>query len=69
MRSIVANLAVPRMGTPEDIAAAIEFLCSPAASYITGTDLLVDGGATAARRWPLSPDLQAERSLYDIGPE
>ncbi len=52
MRSIVANLAVPRMGTPEDIAAAIEFLCSPAASYITGTDLLVDGGATAARRWP-----------------
>ncbi len=52
MRSIVANLAVPRMGTPEDIAAAIEFLCSPAASYITGTDLLVAGGATAARRWP-----------------
>lgn len=54
MRSIVANLAVPRMGTPEDIAAAIEFLCSPAASYITGTDLLVDGGATAARHWPFS---------------
>jgi NAD(P)-dependent dehydrogenase (short-subunit alcohol dehydrogenase family) len=52
MRSTVASLAVPRVGTPEDIAAAIEFLCSPAASYITGTDLLVDGGATAARRWP-----------------
>ena len=58
MRSIVANLAVPRMGTPEDIAAAIEFLCSPAATYITGTDLLVDGGATAARHWPLSAKLR-----------
>jgi NAD(P)-dependent dehydrogenase (short-subunit alcohol dehydrogenase family) len=50
MRLTVASLAVPRIGTPEDIAGAIEFLCSPAASYITGTDLLVDGGATAARR-------------------
>ena len=57
MRLIVANLAVPRVGTPEDIAAVIEFLCSPAAGYITGTDLLVDGGATAARRWPHSPPL------------
>jgi len=69
MRSIVANLAVPRMGTPEDIAAAIEFLCSPAASYITGTDLLVDGGATAARCWPFRGDLQAEQLVCDIGPE
>ncbi len=55
MRSIVDNLAVPRVGTPEDIAAAIEFLCSAAAGYITGTDLLVDGGATAARHWGVSP--------------
>ena len=55
MRLTVANLAVPRAGTAEDIAAAIEFLCSPAASYITGTDLLVDGGATAARLWRASP--------------
>jgi NAD(P)-dependent dehydrogenase (short-subunit alcohol dehydrogenase family) len=56
MRLTVASLAVPRTGTPEDIAAAIEFLCSPAASYITGTDLLVDGGATAARLWGLRHD-------------
>ena len=55
MRLTVASLAVPRIGTPEDIAGAIEFLCSPAASYITGTDLLVDGGATAARRWLPDP--------------
>ena len=33
-----------RFGTPEEIAAAINFLCSPEASYITGHVLWVDGG-------------------------
>jgi 3-oxoacyl-[acyl-carrier protein] reductase len=35
-----------RLGTPEDIANAIVFLSSPAASYITGVNLVVDGGYT-----------------------
>jgi NAD(P)-dependent dehydrogenase (short-subunit alcohol dehydrogenase family) len=39
-----------RLGTPADIAAAVEFLVSPAASFITGTDMLVDGGVVAAVR-------------------
>ena len=33
-----------RLGTPEDIAAAVAFLASPLAGYITGIDLRVDGG-------------------------
>ena len=33
-----------RPGTPEEIAAAIGFFCSPEASYITGQILCVDGG-------------------------
>ena len=41
--------AVPmgRIGEPEEIAAAVAFLCSFRASYITGVNLLVDGGATS----------------------
>jgi 3-oxoacyl-[acyl-carrier protein] reductase len=43
-----ARRTVPaaRLGHPEEIAAAAAFLCSDPASYITGTSLLVDGGAT-----------------------
>jgi NAD(P)-dependent dehydrogenase (short-subunit alcohol dehydrogenase family) len=36
-----------RIGTPEDVAAAVVYLASPAANLITGTSLLVDGGWTA----------------------
>ncbi len=41
--------AVParRAGTPEDVAACVSFLASPAAGYVTGTTLTVDGGLTA----------------------
>jgi NAD(P)-dependent dehydrogenase (short-subunit alcohol dehydrogenase family) len=48
MRAMVDNSGLRRMGTPEDIAAATEFLLGPAASFVTGTDLLVDGGVVAA---------------------
>jgi 3-oxoacyl-[acyl-carrier protein] reductase len=47
----VARAEVPaaRLGTPEEVAAAAVFLCSAAASYVTGQSLLVDGGLT--RSW------------------
>ena len=39
-----ANAALGRHGTPEEVARAVVFLASPAASYITGANLKVDGG-------------------------
>lgn len=45
---MIAASAAGRVGTPDDIAAAAEFLLGPHASFITGTDVLVDGGVTAA---------------------
>lgn len=41
-----------RIGTPHDVAAAVEFLLSDAASFISGQTLGVDGGLFAQPRWP-----------------
>lgn len=40
-----------RLGRPEDVADACVFLASPLASWITGHDLVVDGGVTAGAVW------------------
>jgi NAD(P)-dependent dehydrogenase (short-subunit alcohol dehydrogenase family) len=50
MRAMTTGSAVKRMGTPDDIAATVDFLLGPAATFITGTDILIDGGVTAAMR-------------------
>ena len=42
---------LPRAGQPEDIAAAVAFLASDDASFITGRDLVIDGGLIAGRRF------------------
>ena len=42
--ALVAATPLKRAGTPEDIAAAVGFLCSPAGGFITGHTLVVDGG-------------------------
>jgi NAD(P)-dependent dehydrogenase (short-subunit alcohol dehydrogenase family) len=50
MRSMIEASGTKRVGTPSDIAGAAAFLLGPDASFITGTDLLVDGGVIAAVR-------------------
>lgn len=42
--ALTAQIPLGRLGSPEDIAEAVAFLASPAAGYITGTELHVNGG-------------------------
>jgi 3-oxoacyl-[acyl-carrier protein] reductase len=39
-----SNTPLGRLGTPQDVATAVRFLCSDEASFITGEIFLVDGG-------------------------
>lgn len=46
LEDMVGGNAVGRLGRPEEIAAAVLWLCSPGASFVIGHALVVDGGAT-----------------------
>ncbi|HEY2349841.1 MAG TPA: SDR family oxidoreductase [Puia sp.] len=45
---LIESIPVKRFGTPDEIASVIAFLASPAASYVNGTNIAVDGGRTPA---------------------
>jgi NAD(P)-dependent dehydrogenase (short-subunit alcohol dehydrogenase family) len=49
-RSMIDTSAAGRVGTTDEIAAAAAFLLGPDATFITGSDLLIDGGVIAAIR-------------------
>jgi 3-oxoacyl-[acyl-carrier protein] reductase len=42
--ALLAQIPLGRLGTPEEIAATVAFLCSPEAAYITGAEVHVNGG-------------------------
>lgn len=49
--AMVKNIPMGRLGTPADVAQAALFLASPAADYVTGEVLAVNGGAFAGRMY------------------
>jgi NAD(P)-dependent dehydrogenase (short-subunit alcohol dehydrogenase family) len=56
-RKMIETSATGRVGTPDEVAAVAAFLLGPEAGFITGSDLLMDGGVIAALRagrWSLT---------------
>ncbi len=48
MGRMAASVPAGRIGKPEEVAAVAAFLCTPAASYVNGTSIRVDGGRTGS---------------------
>jgi gluconate 5-dehydrogenase len=47
--SLISRIPLGRIGEPEDVMGAVLFLVSPAANFITGQALYLDGGITATQ--------------------
>lgn len=52
VQATTQSIPVGRLGEPRDVAAAVCFLAGPEASFVTGTDLVVDGGMVSKIHWP-----------------
>ncbi|WP_176399202.1 SDR family NAD(P)-dependent oxidoreductase [Pandoraea sp. PE-S2T-3] len=49
LEDIASAYPLRRIATPDEIASVVLFLCAPGSSFISGTDIVVDGGLTAGR--------------------
>ncbi|KAH6969348.1 dehydrogenase with different specificitie [Fusarium avenaceum] len=54
VQAAISTSPMKRIGTPDDVASVVAFLCGSESSYITGTDILIDGGVLSAQVWPHS---------------
>lgn len=54
----VTNTPLGRLGQPEDMVGTAIFLASPAAAFLTGQTIFVDGGFTAGWEWPIPENSQ-----------
>ncbi|MET8799447.1 SDR family oxidoreductase [Nocardia sp. NPDC004568] len=59
METYVRSIPMQRRGSPDEVAAVIAFLATADSSYVTGIDLLVDGGTAAGVRTPKLPTQKA----------
>ncbi len=59
-RGLASFQPVPRAGEGEDIAGAISYLVSDDASFVTGQNIIVDGGLTLGKAWPRNYRTEAD---------
>jgi NAD(P)-dependent dehydrogenase (short-subunit alcohol dehydrogenase family) len=52
MAALTSDVPLRRMGTPEEVAAAVSHLAAPESAYTTGAELVIDGGITAGASAP-----------------
>jgi 3alpha(or 20beta)-hydroxysteroid dehydrogenase len=55
-QGVVGNFAMPRIAEPEEVARMVAFVASDAASYSTGAEFIVDGGAIAGNAFKAFKD-------------
>ncbi len=65
LRNYGRTVPLGRVGTESETSAAIVFLLSPAAAFITGTTIRIDGGSSTARPWYPLPERAAPSPIYD----
>lgn len=63
--AVAAGLPLGRIGEPEDIARAVVWLASDAADWITGADLLVDGGTRVRAAYVPETELSGTYAVHD----